>query len=214
MMATCDYKIQSYVEGGLEANCYSISFPSFMVIVDPCVSYHTVKSKCQDFKEIKMVFITHGHFDHFLELQSYLDNTDALIYLHKNALEKLASPVKNCSKLCGYDLFFDLNTIKDRIKTVDNDFTFEGIEFACAYWPGHSNCCISLKYDEFMFVGDFIFKGSIGRTDLYSSDSVAMNLSLKRFKELKLGNFFICPGHGKTSEFAMEMKNNPYLLKI
>ena len=59
--------------------------------------------------------------------------------------------------------------------------------------------------------GDFIFKGSIGRTDLYTGKSVIMKLSLEKFKSLKLGDFCIMPGHDKTTNFVDEIKNNPYL---
>lgn len=207
------FRVERFVEGGLEANCYTINFEDFSIVIDPCVSLQSIKRQARHLKEIKGIFITHGHFDHFLELKSYIDGTNAIIYLHKNAIEKLKSPVKNCSKLCGYDLSFDLNLISDRVRTVNSDFEIEGNLIKCQEWPGHTNCCISFMYEDFMFTGDFIFKGSIGRTDLYTGNDVMMKLSLEKFKNLKYDDIPIMPGHGKSSGFLYELKNNPYLLK-
>lgn len=205
------FRVEMFVEGGLEANCYLLSFEEFSIVIDPCVSLQSIKQKARHLKEIKGVFITHGHFDHFLELKSYIDGTNANIYLHKKAIEKLKSSVKNCSKLCGYDLSFDLDLISGRVITVNSDFEIEGYNIKCQEWPGHTDCCISFMYEDFMFTGDFIFKGSIGRTDLYTGNSVIMKLSLEKFKSLKLGDFCIMPGHDKTTSFVDEIKNNPYL---
>lgn len=207
------FRVERFVEGGLEANCYLLNLENFSVVIDPCVSYQSVKRQTKYSKVIKGIFITHGHFDHFLELQSYIDNTDAVIYLHKKAVEKLNSSAKNCSKLCGYDLSFNLDLIKERVKVVNSDFEIENEIFKCAEWPGHTDCSISLMYQDFMFTGDFIFKRSIGRTDLYSGSDIMMKLSLEKFKSLKYDNFVIMSGHGKATDFNDELKNNPYLLR-
>ena len=105
------FRVERFVEGGLEANCYTISFEDFSCVIDPCVSYKSIIRQSKHLKEIKAIFITHGHFDHFLELQSYIDNTDAIIYLHKKAVEKLNSPAKNCSKLLIASFFLLLLAI-------------------------------------------------------------------------------------------------------
>ena len=207
------FRVERFVEGGLEANCYTISFEDFSCVIDPCVNYKSIIRQSKHLKEIKAIFITHGHFDHFLELQSYIDNTKAFIYLHKKAVEKLNSPAKNCSKLCGYDLSFDLEKLRNRIITVENDFSIGDYNFKAIYFPGHTDCSIAFMYDDFMFTGDFIFASSIGRTDLYTGNSVSMKLSLEKFKDLKYDNFIIMPGHDKSSDFITELKKNPYLLK-
>ena len=209
------YNIEKYIDYQFGGNCYSISFENFMIIVDPCVSYENVKKKCHNFKEIKAIFITHGHFDHFNELYSYLINTNAKIYLHKNAIVKLSSSAQNCSALFGNPIKVDSNLINDRVIAIsDNVFTIDEIQFESKYFPGHSDCCVSLMFDNNIFVGDFIFKRSVGRTDLYTSSNVMMGLSLKKFKELKLNLFNIYCGHGDNTTFEDEIKYNSYLNRL
>ena len=59
-----------------------------------------------------------------------------------------------------------------------------------------------------MFVGDFIFKGSIGRTDLPTGDPKAMLTSLKKL--IKYDNMLLYPGHGKSTSLDEEKACNPY----
>ena len=62
-----------------------------------------------------------------------------------------------------------------------------------------------------MFAGDVIFKGSVGRTDLYLGNESKMKQSLKMIKTLD-PNYVIYPGHGEITTLADELKYNYYLL--
>ena len=67
------------------------------------------------------------------------------------------------------------------------------------------------KTARFALVGDVLFRGSVGRTDLPDGDHDALILGI-RTKLLPLGDdiAFIC-GHGPTSSFGAERTGNPYL---
>lgn len=77
---------------------------------------------------------------------------------------------------------------------------------------GHSKDSVSFLFEEThdMFVGDFIFEGSIGRVDLEGGDEEEMAYSLNMIrtfpKETKL-----YPGHGNTTTIEKELRTNPYL---
>ena len=60
-----------------------------------------------------------------------------------------------------------------------------------------------------MFVGDFIFKGSIGRCDLPTGSMEEMKKSLERIKEYK-DDILIYNGHGEDTTLGAEKANNPY----
>lgn len=89
-------------------------------------------------------------------------------------------------------------------------FTFEIIES-----KGHAKDAITFyfKEDGVMFCGDFLFKGTIGRTDLPSGNDDDMVLSLKKIKEYSK-DIKIYPGHGNESSLGYEFENNPYLKNI
>lgn len=79
--------------------------------------------------------------------------------------------------------------------------------------PGHSEDSISFIIDNMFFTGDFLFKGSIGRTDFEGSDPLKMIQSLKALKNLDK-DYLIYPGHGESSSFYEEKNNNPYLREL
>ena len=99
---------------------------------------------------------------------------------------------------------YDKNNLKEGINNIDN-FKFEVI-----YTPGHTDdsICIYFKENNIMFVGDFIFKNGIGRTDLGGSIQ-KLKQSLTKISKYD-SNIKIYPGHGKESILGIELE---YLLK-
>lgn len=77
---------------------------------------------------------------------------------------------------------------------------------------GHKEDCASyyFKDENIMFVGDFIFKGTIGRCDLEGGNFMVMKESLEKLKKYDL-NIKLYPGHGKDTTIKDELETNPYL---
>jgi len=98
-----------------------------------------------------------------------------------------------------YDIPFYLS--KKSKPVIDN------FELMSNYWG-----CISFIFDNLIFCGDLIFKGSIGRTDLPGSNPMDMDSSLRSFKKTFSNfNYKILSGHGDESSTIEEFKNNPFL---
>lgn len=91
-------------------------------------------------------------------------------------------------------------------------FKEANLKFTVIPTKGHSDDSVSFLFENTkdMFVGDFIFEGSIGRMDLEggSEDEMAYSLNMIRNfdKQIKL-----YPGHGNITTLEKELKNNPYL---
>ena len=64
--------------------------------------------------------------------------------------------------------------------------------------------------DEVMFVGDFIFKESIGRVDLPGGNNNEMNMSIAKILEYD-DEIVLYPGHNEETTLGHEKENNPYL---
>lgn len=77
---------------------------------------------------------------------------------------------------------------------------------------GHDNTSVSFyfKETEDLFVGDFVFKGSIGRMDLEGGSEEEMVYSLNYLKTMN-ENITIYPGHGQVTSLKEELLYNPYL---
>ena len=96
----------------------------------------------------------------------------------------------------------DYNTEENKI----GDFKFEIIKT-----PGHTSDSITyyFKEEKIMFVGDFVFEGSIGRTDLDTGNYKEMKKSIEKLKTYPTDTK-LYPGHGNNTTLEKEIKNNPF----
>ncbi|MBE3090486.1 MAG: MBL fold metallo-hydrolase [Actinobacteria bacterium] len=96
----------------------------------------------------------------------------------------------------------------------DKNFSFfNKYGLAIIHTPGHTPGSIIIAYQDLLFTGDLLFKGSIGRTDLPGGDSDVIKKSLASLKSSKSLNseFKVLPGHGESSTLGYEFKNNYFL---
>lgn len=99
---------------------------------------------------------------------------------------------------------YDYNNLKEGMNKI-GPFEFEVI-----YTPGHRFDCITLYFEneKIMFTGDFLFYGTIGRTDLEGSNPEDMQKSIDKIK--KYPDSKIYPGHGWTTTLKREKEKNKY----
>lgn len=110
-----------------------------------------------------------------------------------------------------------LNHFKN-IKIYDNnnleekEYELIDLKFKVIKTKGHTNDSISFYFKEqnIMFTGDFIFEGTIGRTDLETGNIEEMKKSIEKLKKYPI-NTIIYPGHGNKTTLENELKTNPYL---
>ena len=134
-------------------------------------------------KKIVGILITHGHFDHIGCLQKLEEDFHYPVYQYSN--------------------------LKEGNLSIGN-FSLEVI-----FTKGHSNdsVCYYFKENKVMFVGDFIFKGTIGRCDLEGGNFNEMLQSLKKIKKYEKV-ITLYPGHGDKTTIKEELENNSYFKYI
>ena len=106
-----------------------------------------------------------------------------------------------------------LDEIKNKYKVDVNNFKIDGFDFEVIKTPGHTSDSLTFyfKKDNIMFVGDFLFKNGIGRTDLPTGNDEDMIKSLKMIFNYPLETI-IYPGHGEPSKLIDEKDN--YIFSI
>ena len=134
-------------------------------------------------REVVGIIITHYHFDHIGALDDIIDKYKVNVY--------------------------DRNNMNEGMFEIDN------FNFNIIYTPGHRDDCISIyfKDDRMMFVGDFIFKDSIGRVDLPGGNMDKMIDSINKIKKYDR-DIVIYPGHGDNTTLGYEIDNNIYFKNI
>lgn len=183
------------------------------VVVDPGGDVDRILSAINDNGlKIKQIWITHGHIDHAggaMDLKAAL-GVD-IIGPHeadRSLLENIEKQAERFGVAGGVR-----NCTPDRYLAEGEKVSFGEHEFEVLHCPGHApgHVVFFNRAAKFAHVGDVLFRGSVGRTDLPGGDHAALIASIKD-KLLPLGDDigFIC-GHGPGSTFGHERATNPFL---
>ena len=158
---------------------------------------------------LKAVLLTHGHIDHIRGVDVLYDAFHMHVYIGFEDLNKLQNPYSNCSSFLGNETIVNAkaDAVYDKrvLKCLNEDINV--IET-----PYHTSgsLCFYLPKSQMLFTGDFLFAGSVGRSDLPTAkprmlrESMAKILALP--KETK-----VYPGHGKSTTLETEMRANPFV---
>jgi glyoxylase-like metal-dependent hydrolase (beta-lactamase superfamily II) len=85
------------------------------------------------------------------------------------------------------------------------------LEFEVLHTPGHSPGGVSLKIDGYVFTGDALFAGSIGRSDFSNSDGSALVEGIRSRLLALADDTIVYSGHGPATTIGRERKTNPFL---
>lgn len=183
------------------------------VVVDPGGDVEQIGAAIEgNDLRIVAIWLTHGHIDHAggaMELKEALGvdiigphegDRQMLLNLEKQAqMYGIGEGVRNCTP--------------DRFLTEGENVSFGEHVFEVFHCPGHApgHVVYFNRAARFAHVGDVLFSGSIGRTDLPGGDHAALIRSIKE-KLFPLGDDigFIC-GHGPGGRFGEERRSNPFL---
>jgi hydroxyacylglutathione hydrolase len=183
-------RVTSACLGPLGTNCYLIERESSVLLIDPAEDSDALRTLIGE-RPIDAVVLTHGHFDHVGGAWS-VGAPDILMHQ---------------ADLPFVDQFFpDHGSISRYVSEGDEILP----DVAVLHLPGHSPGSVVLCIEDALFVGDVLFAGSIGRTDLPGGSTVSMTVSLKRLRALP-GDYTVYPGHGEETSLDTERRTNPYL---
>jgi glyoxylase-like metal-dependent hydrolase (beta-lactamase superfamily II) len=221
-----DVKAAPQAKSGLKAaivpvtpfqqNCTLIWDPATMTgaVVDPGGDLELIERAIGEVgMKPEKIILTHGHIDHAggaAELKERLGGVpiEGPHEDERPLLDKLAEQGQ------AYGMLSARPVTPDRWLKEGDTVTVAGHTFEVLHCPGHSPGSVVLvnKKQRFALVGDVLFQGSIGRTDLPYGSHEAL-LTAIRTKLLPLGDefAFIC-GHGPMSTFGHERQTNPFLV--
>ena len=152
---------------------------------------------------------THGHWDHFLDNAELLRLTGAKFGIHRESAPLLAMPQ---ARYFGLDLEIEA-TQPDFFLEEGEPLVVGDLRFEILLCPGHCPGSVALfeRQERVAFVGDVLFAGSVGRTDLPGGSYEQLMCSIRE-KLLPLGDDVrVLSGHGPLTTIGRERRTNPFL---
>jgi hydroxyacylglutathione hydrolase len=161
---------------------------------------------------ITHILLTHSHWDHTADCAPLQRATKAPVVVHERDLYRLADPMAHT----GWPLPFTIEAPHSIITINDatSSFVTPACTFSVLHTPGHTEGGIVLLTPDqrIALVGDTLFAGSIGRTDLPGGNTEILIHSI-RTQLLPLDDdVSVLPGHGPFTTIGAERTSNPFLL--
>ena len=203
--------IKNIVVGPLEVNCYILGCEDTKeaAIIDPGDNADEIISNIEkEGLNPKFIINTHAHFDHIGGVKVIQDHFKIDFILHEGDLFL----VENASEQATA---FGLKPISKPVvnKNVTNGekVNLGDKSITVIHTPGHSPGGVCYYSVNNVFVGDTLFAGSIGRTDLPGGSYDTLINSIKE-NLFPLGDSTIVyPGHGPSTTIGNEKEHNPFL---
>lgn len=199
------------VLGDLGTNCYIIGDPDSKeaFVIDPDDGPAVVDTLQERGLTCIGILLTHGHSDHIHGVQTLMDTYGAPVYIHERDLPCLYDPQVNLSALHGRPVTITGGTIKT---VKDGQHIGSGkMDFQVLETPGHTVGGVCYYMSPAVFVGDTLFRESVGRTDFPGGDFEALVQSIRTKLFTLPDQTMAYPGHGPETQIAFEKENNPYL---
>lgn len=219
--------IAGFPSGSWGTNCYLLAPAAGeeCVIIDPghqaaegveeALAKHRLKPAA--------VIMTHGHIDHVASVVPVCGAHEVPAWVHPSDRYMMSDPEKALGRTIGQQLMGQLTVGEpDEVNELADGsvLTLAGMELTVTHAPGHTKGSVTFSLPEqadippVMFSGDFLFAGSIGRTDLPGGDHSEMIDSLSRVCLPLDDSTVVLPGHGPQTTIGRERATNPFLREL
>lgn len=210
---------QSFTFNAFQENTYIVwAQNKDAIIIDPGCYEAYEEAELKSFIERnklnpKAIWNTHGHIDHVLGIDFAKRTFDIPFYLHESDSQTLKAgeviaPVYGFEKYKPCLPDFGLKEV--------TELNLGGLMFQVLFVPGHAPGHVAFFHKgvdskSYLFAGDVLFNGSIGRTDLAGGSFDELEKSiLEKVYVLPSETLVLC-GHGPTTTVGKEKYSNPFV---
>jgi hydroxyacylglutathione hydrolase len=197
----------------LGCNCSILGDPvtKQAIVVDPGGAHEQILTHVRDLGlTVVSILHTHAHFDHFLASGEMKKATGATLCLHP-ADHPLWNLLEVQCRMFGVPYVPVPEPeywLSDEEKIV-----LGGLSGMAVHTPGHSpgSMCFSFQTENLLLAGDTLFRGSIGRTDLWGGDFSAIERSIRERLYSLPDQTHVVTGHGGETQIGFERQYNPFI---
>ncbi len=211
-------KIKTFEFNPLGVNTYVLyDETSECVIIDAASIFPRENEALINFIEennltVKRLINTHLHFDHLFGVNLMADKFGLKLEVHRDDLFLLDN-LQDQLQMFGFNSDTNYKPEIGTFLTEDDIITFGNQEFKIIHIPGHSPGSLVFynEREEVAIVGDVLFSGSIGRTDLLGGDFDLLIEGIKSKLLILPDKTSVYPGHGPSTTIGKEKKHNPFV---
>lgn len=200
-------EVQVFQITPFDMNCYVLKDGGEAILIDPGEE-HPVLKKAVAGENVTMVLNTHCHIDHCGGNAGMVEATGAPLVIHEDDLPLLES-LEQQGMMFGVPAM--ASPKPDRFVKEGDIITVGKTELKVLHAPGHSPGHIVLVGDGIAIVGDVLFAGSIGRTDLPGGSYDQLIDSIKTKLLTLPDDTVVYSGHGPETTIGQERATNPFL---
>ncbi len=204
-MANLSLKI--FALGELYTNCYVVydNEKRAFIVDAPSPSWEVVDFINKERLNIEFIALTHGHFDHI----SALAEMPFPFYVHKEDVQLIKNSDLNGSTFFNSSIKIEREPVS--FLEENKPLVFGDSKIEVFHTPGHTPGSVCIKIGKWLFSGDTLFFGSIGRTDVPLGSYESLIKSIKTKLLVLPKDTVIYPGHGEASTIEEETTSNPFL---
>ena len=206
--------IEPFVAPGFGENAYVVwrDGARECVVIDPGNSVPPMLRRLEEEQlTVAAILLTHAHLDHIEGVARLVRETSAPVYLH-SADRFLYDRV--AQQALQFGMHVEPQPEIDHTLQHDQQLDIGGVQYHVRHVPGHSPGHVMLYVADAAcaFVGDIVFQGSIGRTDLPGGDFTQLISGIRAHVLSLPPDTVLYPGHGPETTVAHEAATNPFLI--
>lgn len=156
---------------------------------------------------LEKILLTHGHLDHVAAVRVLKERTGATIHIHPDDSERMQTADVQ-GRMFG--LRIEAPPPPDVLLSEGDRIGLEDQAFRVLHTPGHTPGHVTFLTGEMAFVGDLIFAGSIGRTDLPGGSYDTLIRAVREKIFTLPDRTVLFPGHGPSTTVGEEKRSNPF----
>lgn len=207
-------EILKFVTGPVDTNSYLLvdSINKIGVMIDAAKDSFSASESYINENQIKISYLllTHSHWDHTADASKFVNSYGAELVVHSQDEHRLRNPNENSF----FGLPFIIEPTKADKYAIGGDiFKFGTYELQVIYTPGHTEggICFAESTNRVIFVGDTLFKGSVGRVDLPGGNREELIYSIKERLFSLDDDYEVYCGHGLETTIGDEKNYNPFV---
>lgn len=207
-------QVKRFVFNAFQENTYILYKGQEAIVLDPGFNSAEEERQFWDFLtaeglRVRHVLLTHTHLDHIFGLHAVVQRTNCLPHFHVE--DKV---IWDMASVMASEYQQTIDPYRGPVTFIDTHAQFTGFEdMQILFTPGHSPGSLSFYFpnERLVFVGDVLFKGSVGTTAVPLADFAVLEHSIRKVLYALPEATSVYSGHGAPTDIGTEKRSNPFV---